>query len=167
MVSRLTFNFISLCQPFLLEPFRLGILANRTVPLFFNRSVNLIKYMTILTSLLGFIYSTDRLGVFHSVLQGCYLSQMLRINTVPITTGMVYDHTIRNLTEKCVVSNPMRSSRFSSKVERAITIFIEVASPKNAITLFRGKISKPLIFPYCKYFHVGNCTPYSSIQQYV
>jgi len=163
MVSRLTFSFIGFCQPFLLESFRLSVFTNGAVSLFLNSTVNFVKDMTLLTSLLRFIDCTNRLRVLHSILGWCHLSQVLRINTMSIATNVVNNHAVSNLSQISVVSNPMSFSLFLSKVESAVSIFIEIASPKNAVTLLRGKISKPLRFFLCKCVHVGNYTPCSSM----
>jgi len=163
MVSRLTLSFIGINQPLLMKPFRLGILTNRAIPLFLHSPINLIKRVSVLADSFSFVYCTNRLRVLHSVLQRCHLAQMLRINAVSILANMVNNHAISDVSKVYIISNSVRSPLFLPKVKSSVAILIAVTSPKNAVALLRGKISKPFRFFYCKCIHVGNYTPCSSM----
>lgn len=160
MVQKLTQNSISLFEPLFSKPFRFSIFANRTVSLWFFDSVNFIKGVTNLTGIFSLIYSPYRQGVFKSIFSLGNKFKVFWVNTFSISTNMVNNKIVLYLVSKYIVRDTMRFASFLSKIEKPVSVFIQVSLPKMAFSNQFPRLIKSIKFIFCVVFHRVHYTPY-------
>lgn len=164
MEQSLALNKICFGQPFFSKSLGLFTFANRAVSLL---TVKPIVWVSKFTGSLSLIYSTDRLAIFHSIFKFCNRFKMGRLNTISISTNVIYNKIVWYSSILEVVCNSMRPSILFSKVKRSISILVEMAVPEFAFSNLFPKTIKSILFLFGIVFHIGHYTPCIKSVKYV
>lgn len=148
MVSALTHNSI-FGRPFRSQAS--GFLAGT------NRAISLLSVLTVEWMT---VFARDLLCV-HSlrIFNRCYNTEMNWIYTIPHAAQMIYNQTIRYVTNKYVIRNSMCAARQPSKKEGPVPVFVEIAFPTKTLTDYFILVSKPNQLLLSTSFHIPSLLP--------
>lgn len=158
MVSTLTLNRISFSSPLLAESFGLFRLTSRAISLLTILSV---KNMSIFTELFQCIFGRNRIRISQRVFSSRYLSQVIRVNTMPILTDMVNYIAVFNAAHRHVVSYTVSPATFFTEEKSTIAVLIKRTLPKTTLTIFYPFSIKSSKFLLSNSFHIPivPCSP--------
>lgn len=149
MVSKLTLNFICLIKKSLSTSFMRFSSTNRTRPL---TAIKSIKWVSIFTMCFSSVY-TSYISWIKRVFFWCYHPKMCWINTIRLATDMVYNHSFLNISNKHIIWCSMSPSSFMPKEKSTISVFVEIISPKMALSLLLPELIKSINLIFCISFH--------------
>ena len=154
MVSTLTRNSIFRVPPFTQPLFLFGI-THRAVSL---STVKPVKLMPVFTVCFSCIYSTYTTAI-KSIGFSCENSKVVWLNTVSFPTNMINNHVFWYVAYGKIVGDSVSTPIFTTKIKRAISVFIKWRLPQMTRTNFFPLTIKPFFFIFCKSLHKLPFTP--------